>query len=59
MPEGINSSDIILQNNKLILQDLSKNFVWQNVQLKKDLREGEDFMLITQEIYDFALKTYG
>ena len=60
MPEGIDCSDIILQSNsKLILQDQSKNFLWQNVQLKKDLREGEDFMLITPEIYEYAFKIYG
>jgi hypothetical protein len=41
------------------LQDQSKNFLWQNIQLKKDLREGEDFMLVTPEIYEYAFKIYG
>jgi hypothetical protein len=34
MPEGINSTDIIRAPNKLVLLDITKANLWQNVQLK-------------------------
>jgi hypothetical protein len=58
-PGKIDNSDITIQNNKTLLTDITKGSEWQNLQLKQGLSEGKDFMLVTPEVYKFAVDKYG
>ena len=58
-PGKIDNSDITIQNNKPLLTDITKGSEWQNLQLKQGLSEGKDFMLVTPEVYKFAVDKYG
>ena len=58
-PGKIDNSEITIQNNKSLLTVKVKGFEGQNVQLKSGLREGEDFLLVTPEIFEFAQEKYG
>lgn len=33
--------------------------LWMNTHLKPNLKESQDFMLVSEEIFDFLLKKYG
>jgi len=60
MPDAITWTEIVKTNNKnLLLQDPLKDQAWSNIELKENLREGEDFMLVTPEVFHFAEKEYG
>ena len=60
MPDAISWTEIVKTPNKnVLLQDPSKDQAWSNIELKENLREGEDFMLVTQEVFSFAEKEYG
>jgi len=41
------------------LLDTDKDNQWQNYELKENLREGEDFFLVTPDVFDYAQETYG
>jgi len=58
-PGKIDNSDITIQNSKTLLTDTTKGSEWQNLQLKQGLSEGKDFMLVTPEVYKFAVDKYG
>ena len=60
MPESLDWSDITKPTSKKsTLQDTHKEYRWQNVELKENLREGDDFFLVTPEIFTLASKVYG
>ena len=60
MPDAISWTEIVKTPNKhILLQDPLKDQAWSNIELKENLREGEDFMLVTQEVFSFAEKEYG
>lgn len=55
MPEALDWSSITKPVSKrFTLPDSHKDFQWQNVELKENLREGEDFFLVTPEVFDYA-----
>lgn len=39
--------------------DPHKDLLWQQVELKDNLLEGQDFFLVTPEIFEFAKTYYG
>jgi len=39
--------------------DNHKDFAWQNVEMIDNLREGEDFFLVTSDVLNYASKIYG
>ena len=60
MPECLDWENITKPTSKkFTLQDTHKEYKWQNVELKENLREGEDFFLVTPEIFNYASKVYG
>lgn len=58
-PSKLDCSDIIAPKSKDLLTGISKQHTWQNIQLKHGLREEEDFLLVTPQIFEFATKKYG
>jgi hypothetical protein len=41
------------------LLEMSNKVSWQNYQLKKNLKEGEDYMLVDENIHKFWESKYG
>ena len=58
-PSKLDCSDIIAPKSKDLLTGISKQHTWQNIQLKHGLREEEDFLLVTPQIFEFATTKYG
>lgn len=42
-----------------LLEERSKNFLSTNVQLKKGMKEGDDYMLVDENIFNFWDLKYG
>jgi hypothetical protein len=60
MPEALNWDQITKPKSKrFTLMDTHKDFQWQNTELKENLREGDDFFLVTPGMFDYAQKIYG
>ena len=60
-PSKIDYSSIIEQNagsEQVWLKEVSAKYAWQNSQLKENLQEGEDFMLVTSPIIEFFDEKY-
>ena len=65
-PGKIDNSDIIepyaisSDNQPLstILEDKSQNYAHANIQLKKNMKEGEDFMLVDEPLHAFWVSKY-
>ena len=58
-PGKISNEDIILKiPHGSLMKDLTKGKDWQNVQLKPNLKEGEDYMIVNQEIWCFWVDNY-
>lgn len=58
-PSRLDCSDIVAPKSRDLLTGISKQSAWQNIQLKHGLREEEDFLLVTPQIFEFATKKYG
>jgi len=59
-PGKIDNSDIILEPPKgSMLKDETKAKSWQNIEMKPDLKEGEDFMIVDSNIWEFLDEEYG
>lgn len=66
-PGKMDNSDIIepfcKDNNGQVqscfLAEMSIKYLWQNYQLKKNLKEGEDYMLVDHNIHKFWSAKYG
>lgn len=39
--------------------DTQKESIWTNVQIKKNLKEGEDYMLVDSDIHNYWVIKYG
>ena len=59
-PGGIDYSDIMEteEEDHMWLKEIGKKYSWQNFQLKENLREGEDFMLVNLPIIKFLYSHY-
>ena len=40
------------------MQDTKKANEWQNIQLKPNLKEGEDYMIVDDELFNFWFINY-
>lgn len=55
-PFCIGSSNQIVST---VLEEMSNNYSFMNVQLKKNLKEGDDYMLVDENIFNFWDMKYG
>lgn len=55
-PFAIGSNNQIVST---ILEEMSQTYQFMNVQLKKNLKEGEDYMLVDDRIFSFWDRKYG
>ena len=46
-------------SKKRIYFESHKDHAWQNVELKDNLRENDDFLLVTEEVFKYAESVYG
>ena len=53
----MDNSDII-QKMPSLLEDTRAQYKWQNVQLKANLKEGEDYMIVDENIFNYWSKRY-
>ena len=58
-PGRIDFSGLFLPKEDNQLADISLQFLWQNFQVKKGLREGVDFIFVTKTIMEKFLAKYG
>ena len=59
-PGEIDSKDIILKPPEgTILLDMAKNSQWQNTLLKPNLKEGEDFMIVDEDVWSYVSLRYS
>ena len=61
-PGKINYSDIledISDNQENFLKEISGKFTWHNHQLKENVSEGQDYLLVDLPIIEYVDKKYG
>ena len=59
-PGPLNNSSILAEIDKqTVILEQMKAKIWMNTHLKPNLKEGLDYMLVSEEIFDFLLKKYG
>ena len=59
-PGKIDNTGILLDVPKgSVLKDESKQKSWQNIEMKPELKEGEDFMIVDSNIWEFLDEEYG
>jgi len=58
-PGPINNSDIILEPPKgTYLLEQAQQKLWQNILMKPGLKEGEDFMVVDEFVWDYVKSRY-